>query len=134
MASDPRDDAASIHPTPSSGSDQRSRGSGPAIASSISAASSTLRASGPTCSIDSQPDAPGRFSSRQPGQSGTRPIDAFMPKRPQNAAGSRIDPPPSLPIAIGQIPLATAAADPALEPPGVRAKSQGLRVVGNRGL
>ena len=34
--------------------------------------------------------------------------------------GSAIEPPPSLPCAIGTIPAATAAAEPPLEPPGVR--------------
>ena len=42
--------------------------------------------------------------------------------------------PPSLPSAIGAMPAATAAADPALEPPEVRSSAQGLRVVGNTGL
>jgi len=44
-------------------------------------------------------------------------------------AGIRIDPPPSLPVAIGNRPPATAAAVPPDEPPGVLAGSQGLRVV-----
>ena len=39
----------------------------------------------------------------------------------------RSEPPPSLPWAIGTIPLATAAAEPPEDPPGVRAGSQGLR-------
>lgn len=41
----------------------------------------------------------------------------------------RIDPPPSLPVAIGSRPPATAAALPPDEPPGVRLGSHGLRVV-----
>ena len=40
----------------------------------------------------------------------------------------RIEPPPSLPWAIGTRPAATAAAAPPDEPPGVRERSQGLRV------
>ena len=40
----------------------------------------------------------------------------------------RIDPPPSLAWANGTMPAATAAADPPLEPPGVRDVSHGLRV------
>jgi hypothetical protein len=40
----------------------------------------------------------------------------------------RIDPPPSPAWPIGTTPAATAAADPPLEPPGVREVSQGLRV------
>ena len=39
----------------------------------------------------------------------------------------RIEPPPSLPWAAGARPAATAAAAPPLDPPGVRAVSQGLR-------
>src|SRR5947208_3626842 len=50
------------------------------------------------------------------------------PKSPQQEAGSLIEPPRSLASAIGTIPDATAAADPPLEPPGVRAVSQGFRV------
>ncbi len=58
----------------------------------------------------------------------TRPRLGLSPTRPQQAAGMRIEPPPSLPCAIGTIPAATAAAEPPEEPPGVRAWSQGLRV------
>ena len=52
---------------------------------------------------------------------------AFRPTSPQQAAGMRSEPPPSLPCAIGTIPDATAAAAPPEEPPGVRAVSHGLR-------
>lgn len=86
------------------------------------------------CSRDSQLDMPGRLSSRQPGYSGTRPIEAFIPKSPQKLAGIRTEPPPSLPRAIGPIPVATAAAEPALEPPDVRRVSQGLVVDSKTGL
>ena len=41
----------------------------------------------------------------------------------------RIEPPPSLAWAIGNMPPATAAAAPPLEPPGERLVSQGLRVI-----
>jgi hypothetical protein len=40
-----------------------------------------------------------------------------------------MDPPPSLPVAIGNRPPTTAAAVPPDEPPGVRSGFQGLRVV-----
>ncbi|AKS35705.1 hypothetical protein AFA91_31570 [Mycolicibacterium goodii] len=40
----------------------------------------------------------------------------------------RRDPAPSVPVATGTMPAATAAADPPLDPPGVSARSQGLRV------
>src|SRR5204862_6671979 len=52
---------------------------------------------------------------------GSRPIMPFVglsPARPQNAAGIRIDPPPSVAVAIAAIPAAIDAADPPLEPPG----------------
>src|SRR5450631_3666314 len=58
----------------------------------------------------------------------TRPRVGFKPTRPQAAAGSRIDPPPSLPCAIATIPEATAAHDPPLDPAGVLFVSHGLRV------
>jgi hypothetical protein len=37
---------------------------------------------------------------------------------PHQAAGRRTDPAPSLPVASGTVPVATAAAEPADEPPG----------------
>ena len=40
----------------------------------------------------------------------------------------RIEPPPSLAWATGTMPAATAAAEPPLDPPVERARSQGLRV------
>ena len=43
------------------------------------------------------------------------------------AAGIRIEPPPSLAPAAGTMPAATAAPDPPDEPPGVWAVRQGLR-------
>src|SRR5688572_25988683 len=67
-------------------------------------------------------------SSPSMGPVGVRPRVGLSPKIPQHDAGMRIDPPPSPPPAIGTIPAATAAADPPLEPPLVRATSQGLRV------
>src|SRR5437763_15369982 len=47
---------------------------------------------------------------------------------PQKDAGWRIEPPVSEPSAAGAIRAATAAADPPLEPPGVRSGAHGLRV------
>ena len=58
----------------------------------------------------------------------TRPIVVFKPITPQNAAGIRIEPPVSVPIASGTSPAATAAADPPLDPPGTRSRFHGLRV------
>ena len=58
----------------------------------------------------------------------TRPYVGFKPVTPHSAAGWRIDPPVSEPSASGTRPAATAAADPPLEPPGIRSRSHGLRV------
>jgi hypothetical protein len=52
-----------------------------------------------------------------------------MPSSPLNAAGMRMDPPPSPPLAMGSRPPATAAADPPEDPPAVRPCCQGLWVV-----
>ena len=46
---------------------------------------------------------------------------------PESAAGCRIEPPVSVPMAHGARPEATAAALPPLEPPGTRSRSHGLR-------
>src|SRR5437764_12746979 len=58
-----------------------------------------------------------------------RPKLGLRPTRPVKAAGIRVEPPPSLAVQNGTMPEATAAADPPLDPPGVRAGSHGLRVV-----
>ena len=52
-----------------------------------------------------------------------------MPTSPLNAAGMRIEPPPSPPVAIGTSPPATAADDPPDDPPAVLPRSHGLWVV-----
>jgi hypothetical protein len=62
------------------------------------------------------------------GPSEERPREGFSPTSPQQLAGIRMDPPPSLACATATMPLATAAADPPLEPPGVRVVSHGLCV------
>src|SRR2546429_171554 len=49
-----------------------------------------------------------------------------MPTIPHRAAGWRIEPPVSVPIAQGARPAATAAALPPEEPPGTRLRSHGL--------
>ena len=63
------------------------------------------------------------------GPSGTRARVGFSPNSPQHELGIRIDPPPSLPCAAGTMPAATAAAAPPDEPPAVRSRSHGLRVL-----
>ncbi len=50
----------------------------------------------------------------------------FSPTIPQSAAGWRIEPPVSVPIAQGALPAATEAAEPPDEPPGTRVRSHGL--------
>ena len=57
-----------------------------------------------------------------------RPNDGLCPTSPQKPAGVRVDPPPSLAVANGTMPAATALAEPPLDPPGVRLGSHGLRV------
>src|SRR3954452_10270706 len=97
----------------------QSRASYPVMRSSMAAASRTDRVIGPTC--DKVPKALG-------GYSGTRPYVGLSATVPVKAAGIRTDPPPSVPTDQAPMPSATAAADPPLEPPGVVARSQGLRV------
>ena len=63
------------------------------------------------------------------GYAGTRPKLGFKPKLPQNAAGMRTLPAPSVPTESGPMPAATAAAVPPDEPPGVFAGFHGLRVM-----
>ena len=47
----------------------------------------------------------------------TRPRDGLRPTSPHMAAGMRIEPPPSLALAAGSMPEATAAAAPPDDPP-----------------
>src|SRR5918912_557843 len=91
------------------------------MASSMSARSATVRPSGPFTDSVGQPLNPGCL--------GTTPNVGLWPATPQNDAGMRIEPPPSVPSAPGTMPAATAAPDPPLEPPGVRSVAHGLRVV-----
>src|SRR6185295_17981144 len=49
---------------------------------------------------------------------GTNPCVVFNPTTPHQAAGTRIEPAVSVPKATSAIPLATATAEPQLEPPG----------------
>ena len=50
-----------------------------------------------------------------------------MPQMPVNAAGCRIEPPVSVPVAPGTRRAATAAAEPPELPPGTQSGCQGLR-------
>ena len=92
---------------------------GPRITCRSSFASSTLGASGPWVEASSH-DGIGR-----------RPISpavGLRPASPQNAAGVRIEPPPSVPVASGTRPAARAAPEPPDEPPGDHSSPHGLRV------
>src|SRR6516225_8571858 len=71
-------------------------------------ASRTVRAIGP---FTPRLDQPSRRVSL-----GTRPGEGRNPTTPQNAAGLRRDPPVSLPLQSGAIPVASAAAEPPEEP------------------
>src|SRR5215510_14059917 len=91
--------------------------------SNACAASRTVLDSGPIWSRD-EPNATRPYLE-------TRPYVGFTPTTPQNAAGVRTDPPVSEPNATSDVPLATLAADPPLDPPGTRSRLCGLRVMKN---
>ena len=59
---------------------------------------------------------------------GTTPTEGLKPKQPHHAAGMRMEPPPSVPCAIGTSPSATAAALPPDEPPELQRVSKGVDV------
>src|SRR5215510_10201496 len=85
-----------------------------------SAASATVVAKGPIWSND-------EANARRPKRD-TRPYVGLRPTMPQRAAGWRMEPPVSEPRARGTIRAATAAADPPLDPPGVRSSAHGFFV------
>ena len=87
---------------------------------SISTQSSTERANGPIVSSVRDNGNTSRLS--------IRPSVGLKPTIPQKAAGARIEPPVSEPIAQGARPAATATADPEEDPPEMRG------VFGSRGL
>ena len=60
------------------------------------------------------------------GPTGVRARVGFSPNSPQQEAGMRIEPPPSLACASGTIPAATAAAAPPDEPAGRPAEVPGV--------
>src|SRR5690606_37318434 len=88
-------------------------GSKPAIASSMIAQSSTERAIGPAWSSE--------LAKATTPQREQRPYVGLMPEMPVNAAGWRIEPPVSVPVAAGHSRAATAAELPPDEPPGASA-------------
>src|SRR6185295_18439959 len=91
---------------------------GPAMTSSMSALSATLRVIGPAWSIVT--------SMLMMPVYGTSPCVGFIPTMPQNAPGMRIEPPWSPPIARSTSPAATRAALPDDEPPAEWPRLQGL--------
>ncbi len=102
------------------GSADGSPGTGPASSDSNSRTSAIDVASGPNVE-----------RSIQSGM-GSRPITPFVglsPARPQNARGIRIEPPPSVAVAIAAMPAASAAPEPPLDPPGDQSVPHGFVVV-----
>ena len=101
------------------GAESGSPATTPVISESSSRRSSTVVAIGPYVERSSQSAA---------GQRPTAPWVGLTPTRPHTDDGMRTDPPPSVAVAIGTRPAASAAPEPPLEPPGVCARSHGLRV------
>ena len=130
----PRASSAASQSTSSHGMLCRSRWSGRAITVIISAASSTVRAIGPMCSSDSQLEIPGYRSSRHPGYSGTPAHRGLEADETAVRGGDADRPAPVAAEGEGQTPAATAAPEPALDPPGVIRRSHGLRMVSWTGL
>src|SRR5215472_5561211 len=107
------------------GADIGSPGSGPAITENKRRRSATLRAIGPTTPIQEKaPPAGGKCP-----VAGMRPGVGFKPQMPQKCAGTRIEPPPSLPTPPAEQPAAIAAASPPLEPPHEYSAFHGLLVL-----
>ena len=86
----------------------------------------TVVAIGP---IVSRPGASGHTPS-----SDMRPWVVFRPAMPQQAAGTRTEPPVSEPSATSASPAATAVAEPLEDPPGMSPGSSGFTGVPNHGL
>ena len=96
------------------------RGSGPAMALSMSAASCTVRAMGPCTDRYDHGELFGHV--------GTLPSDGRKPTMLQKFAGLRREPPISLPSARGTMPHARETAAPPLLPPHVLVRSYGFSV------
>src|SRR5713101_7973591 len=106
------------------GAESASPGSGPAMTSKSERTSAMVRAIGPTTPIQENAPAP---DGKCP-VAGMRPGVGFNPQIPQKWAGTRMEPPPSLPTPPAEQPAAMAAASPPLEPPEECDKFQGLQV------
>src|ERR1700676_1725583 len=105
--------------------DKASPGSGPAMTAKRARTSAMVRAIGPTTPIHAKAPTP---AGKCP-VAGMRPGVGLSPQMPQKCAGTRIEPPPSLPTPLIEHPAAMAAASPPLEPPALRDNSQGLLVL-----
>ena len=64
----------------------------------------------------------------------TRPHEGRRPTRPHQDDGPLMDPPVSSPREVAHMKAAVAAAEPELDPPEYRSRSQGFLVVVNRWL
>jgi hypothetical protein len=113
-------------PRSGAGTDHGSRQAGPASTSRAARRSAIRRASGPWTSVSWTPI--GASAGPVVVASGMRPRVGLSTLIPQHWAGWRSDPSPSLPRPSGLMPVARAAASPALEAPAVRDRSQGLIV------
>src|SRR3954470_10202925 len=92
----------------------------PLMACDQVAMSATVRVNRPTVSRDQE-------NGFRPGV-GSAPYDGLNPTTPQYDAGRITEPPVCVPTASGTRPAATAAAEPADDPPGVRPAAFGLSV------
>ena len=100
------------------GREYPSSGSAPRITSSTAAASGTVSANTDTQSSERQAGTTPRAL--------TRPRVGFSPTMLLNAAGTRPEPAVSVPSAKATRPAATATAEPELDPPGMKAGSNGF--------
>src|SRR6187551_845925 len=91
---------------------------GPARTEWSDSTSVTALARGQTVSREAETGCTPRFE--------TVPKVGRSPDTPQSDAGSRTEPPVSVPIAARQRSAATAAAEPPLEPPGILSAATGL--------
>ncbi len=122
----------SCGPCSGAGTVQGSRQVGPATTSKAALRSATRLASGPLTAVSWTPI--GAYSGSMLLAWGTRPSVGLSAAMPQHWAGWRSDPRPSLPSPNGLIPVAIAAASPALDAPGVLVRSHGLTVAPHSSL
>src|SRR5215210_4227136 len=92
----------------------------------MAAESRTLRET--TSSLTRPPLTSPKFGANE-----MRPRLGLSPNSPQQLPGMRIDPPPSFACATGTMPVATAHAEPPLEPPVERVVSYGFLDGGHAG-